>query len=206
MTHYFQTPDLDSSRPLTYEFTFAQRRLTVVSDAGVFSHGALDKATAHLLHYLDEHHDEIDASLPAGDLIDLGCGAGPLALALAVAFPRRKVWAIDVNARAVALTRENAKRNALENIQVALPDDGRIPEHVAMLWSNPPIRIGKTELHSLLLSWLGRMTSNGVAYLVVSKNLGGDSLQRWLRENTYDVERVASKSGFRIFRCSHGFA
>jgi 16S rRNA G1207 methylase RsmC len=66
------------------------------------------------------------------------------------------------------------------------------------IWSNPPIRIGKEPLHALLLTWLPRLAPGGRAVLVVGKNLGADSLQRWLGEQGYPTTRLASAKGFRV--------
>ena len=66
------------------------------------------------------------------------------------------------------------------------------------IWSNPPIRIGKAALHDLLRSWLPRLRPGGAARLVVARNLGADSLQRWLIDQGYACERAASAKGFRV--------
>jgi 16S rRNA (guanine1207-N2)-methyltransferase len=142
------------------------------------------------------------ADLPiasTGHLLDLGCGAGPIALTMARRSPAATVWAIDVNTRARELCARNAERNALDNIRVASPDD--VPPEVtfATIWSNPPIRIGKPALHELLEFWLARLDPSGGASLVVQKHLGADSLQRWLVELGYRCERVGSKAGYRLF-------
>jgi len=106
-----------------------------------------------------------------------------------------------VNARALELTAANAARNAV-TIHTAMPDD--VPDDVrfATIWSNPPIRIGKPQLQRLLLRWLSRLTDDGTAVLVVQKHLGADSLHRWLSEQGYEVDRIASKAGFRLLQVS----
>ena len=71
------------------------------------------------------------------------------------------------------------------------------------IWSNPPIRIGKEELHRLLLTWLPRLAPGGNAWLVVQKNLGSDSLQRWLAgelDDSFAVSRESTSKSFRILR------
>ena len=78
------------------------------------------------------------------------------------------------------------------------PDEADPDTRYDEIWSNPPIRIGKVPLHTLLLHWLERLQPNGVGRLVVAKNLGADTLQRWLGEQGYDVQRVASAKGFRV--------
>jgi 16S rRNA (guanine1207-N2)-methyltransferase len=69
-----------------------------------------------------------------------------------------------------------------------------------VIWSNPPIRIGKAALHELLSAWLGRLAPGGTAYLVVQRNLGSDSLQRWLTESGWAAERIAARGGYRVLR------
>src|SRR5262249_49028650 len=144
----------------------------MATDRGVFSHGHLDTGTSLLLR-------EAPAPGATGDLLDLGCGSGAIALTMALRSPRARVWAVDVNARALELTAANAARNGV-TVQAASPDE--VPEDVrfATIWSNPPIRIGKAQLQRLLRRWLSRLTDDGTAVLVVQKHLGADSLQRWL--------------------------
>jgi len=133
-----------------------------------------------------------------GDLLDLGCGYGPIAITLALRSPAARVWAIDVNERALALCKENARRAGSENVRAVLPD--QVPEHVhlASIYSNPPVRIGKAGLHELLTAWLDRLLPEGHAYLVVQRNLGADSLVRWLGERGHPVTRLRSRTGYRV--------
>jgi 16S rRNA G1207 methylase RsmC len=145
----------------------------------------------------------MDLSPDYGDLLDLGCGWGPIALNLAKLRPNTKVWAVDVNTRSVELTAKNAKDLGLSNITAVVP--GQVPENLVFsgIWSNPPIRIGKKELHELLLKWLPRLALGAEAYLVVQKNLGSDSLQKWLTEEltgNYEVSRYTSIKTYRVIK------
>jgi 16S rRNA G1207 methylase RsmC len=167
---------------------------TMNTDRGVFSHGHLDTGTSLLLR-------EAPAPSPNGDLLDLGCGSGAIALTMALRSPSARVWAVDVNARALELTAANATRNGVV-VQTAMPDDVRGDVRFETIWSNPPIRIGKPQLQRLLLRWLSRLTEDGTAVVVVQKHLGADSLQRWLGEQGYQAERIASKAGFRLLSVS----
>ena len=115
------------------------------------------------------------------------------------------MWAVDVNERARALTVANAAAyGASDRVRVsapeAVPDDLRFDE----IWSNPPIRIGKPALHALLSDWLARLADGGTAWLVVARNLGADSLARWLGETGYDVRRHASSKGYRVLAVQPG--
>ena len=191
VTHYFsEHPDV-SSDPVSVDVTLGDVAFSMVTDRGVFSHGHLDTGTSLLLRSAPPPPER-------GDLLDLGCGSGSIALAMALRSPQATVWAVDTNERARALTAANAERNGIGNLRVVAPD--AVPDHVvfAAIWSNPPIRIGKQALHELLLRWLQRLGPDGSALLVVQKHLGADSLQRWLIEHGHATRRVASRSGFRL--------
>lgn len=194
MAHYFDDQPSVASDATVVDVALPDVAFTMTTDRGVFSHGHLDTGTSLLLR-------SAPAPASSGDLLDLGCGSGAIALTMALRSPGARVWAVDVNARALELTAANAARNGLA-VRTELPDG--VPEDVrfATIWSNPPIRIGKAQLQTLLLRWLSRLTPDGAAVLVVQKHLGADSLQRWLGEQGFDVERIASKAGFRLLLVS----
>lgn len=187
---YFDQPSAES-QPAETTLHLPEGDLVLRTDRGVFSRGHVDAATRMLIA-------RAPAPPASGRFLDLGCGYGPIALALALRCPDAEVWAVDVNERACALTSHNASANGLANVRVAapagVPDDLRFD----LIWSNPPIRIGKSALHDLLLGWLGRLTPDGRAVLVVGKNLGADSLATWLTAQGFPVERLASSQGFRL--------
>ncbi|MER7275318.1 methyltransferase [Dactylosporangium sp. NPDC000244] len=190
--HYFSADPAVAHERHEVVFEALDQEFRLASASGVFSWSGLDRGTAVLLAEAPPPGPDTE-----GALLDLGCGYGPISIVLATAAPRTTVYAIDVNQRALDLVRENAGGR---RIVAALPDE--VPETVsfAQIWSNPPIRIGKAELHALLLRWLPRLTPDGVAWLVVAKNLGGDSLQRWLAEQGFTAERHATDKGFRVLR------
>jgi 16S rRNA (guanine1207-N2)-methyltransferase len=188
---YFEEDPRVASAPELVDVTLEDVAFTMETDRGVFSHGHLDTATSVLLR----------APLPlasAGNVLDLGCGAGPIALTMARRSPDATVWALDVNGRARELCIRNARRNNLSNIRVVRPEDVPGDLTFSTIWSNPPIRIGKSALHELLVAWLSRLTPDGDAALVVQKHLGADSLQRWLGGQGFLAERLASKAGSRL--------
>lgn len=169
------------------------REVDVWTAPGVFSAGRLDLGTQVLLRSVPDP--------PAtGDLLDLGCGWGPLAVTLALRSPDATVWAVDVNDRALDLVRRTAADLGLTRVVAARPED--VPPDVRFdaLWSNPPIRVGKSVLHPMLLTWLGRLAPDAAAHLVVQRNLGADSLQAWLAAQGHPVTRVASAKGFRVLQ------
>jgi 16S rRNA G1207 methylase RsmC len=167
--------------------------LALTSGSGVFAQGRLDIGTAVLFRETEPP--------AAGRILDLGCGYGVIGLAIATAVPGAQVTGLDVNERAVLLANENAAALGVADRYAATTPDG-VPAGATFdeLWSNPPIRIGKAALHELLLTWLPRLVPGGRAVMVVGKNLGADSLQRWLGEQGYPTERIASAKGFRILQ------
>ena len=196
--HYFSGTPAGPDERRTLQVRLAGRDVEVSTASGVFSGGHVDLGTRVLLR-------EAPAPPPEGDLLDLGCGWGPLALAMALHSPAATVWAVDVNERALLLTDENAQALGITNIRTALPDD--VPDDVrfAAIWSNPPIRIGKPALHALLERWLPRLVPGADAHLVVQRNLGADSLTAWMADRfaDLDVRKVGSAKGFRVIRASH---
>jgi 16S rRNA (guanine1207-N2)-methyltransferase len=189
--HYFSPSPSTPSRPATLRLDLPDVTLALQADRGVFSVGRVDPGTKVLLL-------EAPAPPAAGDLLDLGCGYGPIALTLAARAPGATVWAVDVNERALALTRANAEAAGLANVRVAAPDDVPPEVRFAAIWSNPPVRVGKAVLHDLLDRWLGRLAHDGRALLVVQKHLGADSLHRWLEQRGWTVDRRASRMAYRV--------
>ena len=197
--HYFAAEPLTPIERRLVVFNVRGHEHRLVAASGVFSAGRLDSGTGVLLR---------KAPLPqpgaAGPLLDLGCGYGPIAITIATA-ARVPVYAVDVNQRALALTRENAEAAGLADLVVATTPDEVPPDVLfAQIWSNPPIRIGKAELYALLDRWLPRLATGGIAWLVISHNLGGDTLHRRLVEQGWEVVRHASQKGFRVLRVARG--
>jgi len=181
-----------ASRPSEVDLLLPDVDLRLTTDRGVFSADRVDRGTRYLLL---EGPD-----LPTGpvDLLDLGCGYGPIACTLASRRPEARVWAVDVNERARDLCRANAAAAGLANVEVAAPDDVPVDLRLAAIWSNPPIRIGKPALHDLLTRWLDLLTHDGTAHFVVQRHLGADSLARWLNDRGWATERRGSRKGFRL--------
>jgi 16S rRNA (guanine1207-N2)-methyltransferase len=190
--YFAEQPDA-AHRPGSVHVLLPGLHLELETDSGTFSPGRLDPGTRLLL-------EEAPRPPAAGHLLDLGCGYGPMALVLAARSAAAQVWAIDVNQRALDLCARNAIRAGLPNVRCAPPDDPAVPGSFALIWSNPPIRIGKEPLHELLGHWLARLAPGAAAYLVVQRHLGSDSLQRWLAGSGWHADRVAARSGYRLLR------
>lgn len=189
--HYFSEQPTGPDQRRLVEITLDGQQVRLQTARGVFSGDRLDLGTAVLLK---------ETPAPQGrELLDLGCGYGPIALTMARRNRAARVWAVDVNARARELTAANAAALGLaERVVVAAPAELPATVELDELWSNPPIRIGKAALHELLLTWLPRLRAEGVARLVVARNLGADSLAAWLTDQGYRVTRTASSKGYRV--------
>ena len=198
--HYFTSQPASDAKLHPLPVRLAGRDLELVTAAGIFSPDRIDSGTQVLLA-------DVPDAPPSGELLDLGCGWGPIALTLALESPHATVWAVDVNERALDVVRRNASALGLANVNAVLPDD--VPASVAFraIWSNPPIRVGKAELHALLLRWLPRLDDDADAWLVVQRNLGSDSLQKWLEgqlDPRFDIRRASSSKGYRVLHLHAG--
>ncbi len=199
--HYFTAAPASPENLRTIEVNLAGRQLRLTTAGGVFSPDRLDVGTAVLLA-------NMPPVPPGGDLLDLGSGWGPISISMALASPHATVWAVDVNERALDLVRRNADSLALTNVNAVLPQD--VPDEVRFrtIRSNPPIRVGKDILHDMLEHWLPRLDERSDAWLVVQRNLGADSLQRWIRANFhpgFSVYRSATGKGYRVLKVrKHG--
>ena len=174
MSEQYFTPSPDAAmHERTHSFVIRGVDHRVTTASGVFSADRLDKGTQVLLDHVPDPPGQ-------GTFLDLGCGWGPIALALADAAPRAGVHVEESSALRSRLEREDAR--------------------IDLIWSNPPVRIGKEGLHALLSDWLGLLADDGEAWLVVNRNLGADSLVRWLADRSWAVSRTASSKGFRVLR------
>lgn len=201
--HYFSATPASPENLRRIRVRLAGREVEVTTAGGVFSPAHVDAGTAVLL-------SNTPPPPASGHFLDLGCGWGPIALSLALDAPHATVWAVDVNERALDLVRRNADALGLHNINAVGPDD--VPDDVRFrtIRSNPPIRVGKNELHGLLERWIPRLDERADAWLVVQRNLGSDSLQRWLAasfDGRFSVHRAATARGFRVLKVRrHGAA
>ncbi|MBX3104530.1 MAG: class I SAM-dependent methyltransferase [Cryobacterium sp.] len=194
--HYFSSTPTSALqlRPLSVQLRGSD--YTLVTASGVFSPDKIDTGTAVLLA-------NMPPCPPGGNLLDLGCGWGPIALTMALDSPRAKIWAVDVNQRALDLVRLNAAEMGITNIEACTPDEVPSDLEFMTIRSNPPIRVGKNELHSMLRLWLPKLCSSSEAWLVVQRNLGSDSLQRWLAAELpedFNVMRAVTNKGYRLLR------
>lgn len=194
--HYFtETPGGDFKHR-EISVTLAGLKVKVKTAGSVFSPEHVDQGTQVLL-------DHLDLAIPSGTFLDLGCGWGPIALSLALHSPKATVYAVDVNERSLELTKINAEALDVGSLKISKPE--QVPDDVQFdqIWSNPPIRVGKAVLHEMLQLWIPRLAPGGSAFLVVQKNLGSDSLQKWLEAEFsvgFEVSRLTSVKTFRILK------
>src|SRR6478672_1160739 len=176
--HYFTAEPATPEERRTIEVTLEGRRFTLSTARGVYSPDRLDPGTAVLLAGAPDPS-------PTGDLLDIGCGWGPIAITLALRSPAARVWGVDVNRRSLDLARTNAAVAGVENATFCEPDEVPADLRFATIWSNPPIHVGKAALHALL---------------VVQKHLGSDSLQKWVNAQDWGLTctRLSSAKAFRI--------
>lgn len=194
--HYFSASPSSPSESKRLSVTLGGQAAEVLVAGGVFSGSGVDRGTAVLLKHLPDP--------PAtGDLLDIGCGWGTISLDAALRSRDLRVWGVDVNERALALTRQNADLLGLNNVTACFADQVPADLSFAEIRSNPPIRVGKRVLHELMLTWLPRLSVGGSAFLVVAKKLGAESFERWLAESFTDgfqVSRFARDKGFHVIR------
>lgn len=196
--HYFSAVPAGDARRSIVDVHLAGQDLRIETAGGIFSPDGLDRGTRVLL-------EQVPRPPSTGAFLDIGSGWGPIALTMGLLAPDAHITAVEVNERAAHLTTANATRLGLDNIQVQHPDEISQAARFDLIWSNPPIRIGKQALHDLLTRWLPTLNSGGDAWLVVAKKLGADSLLRWIATmlgtqfpGEFQVQRVATDKGFRI--------
>ncbi len=198
--HYFSVDPTSARRTTTHSLNLLGYDVTVTTASGTFSPKGLDPGTAVLLKYAP-------TPPPSGTFLDIGTGWGPLALALALNSPDSSVWGVEVNERARALALDNAGELGITNVSIVDPADVPAGLSFDLIWSNPPIRVGKEALHQILTTWLPRLTPAGEAFLVVAKKLGADSLMDWINSDALPGltgTRIETAKGYRVIRVVRG--
>ena len=188
---YFAKRPSAESRPVDTEFTYRGHTLCLTTDSGVFSRGEVDEGSALLLD-----------SLPAlaGRVLDLGCGAGVIGVSVGKAYPVELVQS-DVNERALALTRENLKRNGVAGTVVESDGFAALEGLFDTILTNPPIRAGKAVIYRLFAEARDHLKDGGALYLVIRKQQGAESAKKYLETLFTSVEMIERKKGFWVLRC-----
>lgn len=196
---YFDKDPNVESKPVSFTKSICGYEFEFKTDRGVFSKGALDKATEVLLKEFDENYLRVPKNI-----VDVGCGYGPIITFVAKKFQDATVLAVDINERARTLCAHNYGHNIGDGrLKVVSPSGVDTAQKYDLIISNPPIRIGKKALYELLKFWSEALGDDGEMWLVMAKHLGADSCAKFLETQcNLKVTRVASKKGFRILKCT----
>jgi len=192
--HYFSESPKSTHSTNFHEVALRSHTVTVTTASGTFSPGGVDRGTQVLLKYAPPPP-------PQGNFLDIGCGWGPLSLALALESPQAQVIGIEVNERARMSATENYENLGISNLTICHPDEVPPQSRFDLIWSNPPIRVGKVALYEIVTRWLNTLTAQGEAWFVIAKKLGGDSLHDWINQGKagdFQATRVETSKGFRV--------
>lgn len=193
--HYYESNPTVAHNRHIHEAELRGYTLSFVTDSGVFGKKGVDFGSRLLIESIAEDVGE--------RLLDVGCGYGPIGLSLAKQFPKTAVWMIDINERAVALAKENAVRNHIENVHVQQSDVFStigIEERFSTIVTNPPIRAGKAVVHAIFEEARKRIRPGGSLWIVIQKKQGAPSALEKLELLFDSVEEVDKDKGFRIYR------
>lgn len=191
--HYYTRNPTSQSRPADITYQYRGVSLSFQTDAGVFSRGEMDTGTDLLLKSLPEDM--------RGDILDLGCGWGGIGISVARKWPETRVTMADINTRALALSRENAKRNRAD--VVCTESDGMaslMDRQFDTVITNPPIRAGKQVIYRMFADCASCLRPGGSLYLVIRKQQGAESCIRYLETIFTEVEKIARSGGFWVLR------
>lgn len=194
MGHYFiNDPNLKSNKK-QIKYTFLGKEIILNSDNGVFSKDRIDFGTNVLLNSLEDLSN-------IKSVLDVGCGVGIIGISLAKKYDNLAVHMIDVNEKAISLTKENIAINKVKNCQAYLSNVySDVNEKFDMIISNPPIRAGKDVVHGIAIGAKEKLNNSGFFYAVVQKKQGADSFKKKLQEIYNNVEIVNKDSGYIIFK------
>ena len=197
MSHYFENDETLESSPRNVYYVFKDVHFTLESDAGVFSKNKLDKGSELLIETL----------LPldlGSNLLDLGCGIGPIGLTLAYFHPGLNVTCSDVNMRALGLCKRNAATLKLGQRVTVLHSDiyTEIEGKFDSIVSNPPIRAGKRVTYEIYRGALSHLVDGGSLYVVIRKQQGAMSVKTYLEELFGNVAVLAREKGYYILKAS----
>ncbi|MDN4606540.1 class I SAM-dependent methyltransferase [Sporosarcina highlanderae] len=193
--HYYSKNPSVKSDPREWHATIRDQRLRFKTDAGVFSKGEVDFGSRLLAESFIMPEIE-------GDLLDVGCGYGPIGLSIAVSFPDRNIQMVDVNERAMSLAKENAGLNNIENVEI-YPSDALSAvesEGFAAILTNPPIRAGKETVFKIYDGAYLKLAAKGELWVVIQKKQGAPSTMAHLTELFGNVEIVEKKKGYFILK------
>ncbi|MEQ2528948.1 class I SAM-dependent methyltransferase [Robertmurraya yapensis] len=192
--HYYSRDQKVESNPTYWDFTLRNHKLKFKTDNGVFSKREVDFGSRLLVESFELPEVE-------GDLLDVGCGYGPIGLSIAKD-TGRNIHMVDVNERALSLAKENATLNNIVNVSIYESnclDQVKHKEFAAIL-TNPPIRAGKKVVHQIFEQSFSYLKDQGELWVVIQKKQGAPSAIEKMTELFGDVETVEKKKGYFILR------
>ena len=194
--YYSKKPTIDSA-PQTWNVQLLGESFTFTSDKGVFSKGGVDFGSRLLIEHFKEPKTK-------GDILDLGCGYGPIGIALASAHKNRHVILSDVNERALHLATQNKDINHIDNISVVNSDGlSDMMDHTfAAIVTNPPVRAGKKLIYTMFRDSWKVLKEQGQLWAVIQKKQGAPSAKAELQHVFGDVIIVARSKGYYILRAT----
>ncbi|MGM0214562.1 class I SAM-dependent methyltransferase [Enterococcus sp. AZ109] len=197
MTNHYYSENPETAHDLEkWSFELLGKNFQFVTDSGVFSRQTVDYGSRVLIEQFD------NSQLPEGAILDVGCGYGPIGLALAYG-TGRQVEMIDVNNRAVSLAQENAQRNQLAEQtdihQSNIYEDLHQTSYAAIV-TNPPIRAGKKVVHQILADAAPLLKTGGTLTVVIQKKQGAPSAESKMEEVFGNAEIVSKDKGYYILR------
>lgn len=202
MNHYYdENPEVESDE-LLFTYSYDNHDLELITDSGVFSKGKIDfgsdlLVTAFLKAYPPG---------PTKKIIDVGCGYGPIGLMIAKVSPHHEVTMVDINQRALSLSRKNKKRNRIDNAEI-IESNGlsQVEDNTYdFVLTNPPIRAGKQVVHSILEDAFNKLKQGGALYVVIQKKQGMPSAKKKMQETFDNVEVLEKSKGYYILRSVKG--
>ncbi|WP_349409116.1 class I SAM-dependent methyltransferase [Pseudalkalibacillus sp. SCS-8] len=193
--HYYSSKPTSERDVRDWSFTLKGRSFRFYSDAGVFSKDEVDFGSRLLIEAFRKPAVE-------GPILDMGCGYGPIGISVAAAFPESKVTMVDVNERAVELSKKNAERNKIDNVEIY---QSNLFEEVkergfSAILTNPPIRAGKSVVHTIFEKAYEHLKPEGELWIVIQKKQGAPSAMEKLQSIFQEVELVERKKGYHIIR------
>lgn len=192
---YFSQKPQSQSSPKTWRYRLRGTEYTFTSDYGVFSKNEIDYGSRVLIdHYIEP--------LIYGDVLDLGCGYGPIGITIANTYPDRQVVLADVNERAIHLVRKNTRENNLENTKCLVSDRfSNLTDYTfASIVTNPPIRAGKQVVHAMIEDSKPALVKNGELWVVIQKKQGAPSAKSKIMDVFGNVEVVARDKGYFLLK------
>lgn len=192
--HYYSKNPQTKSKPQEWSYTLRGEKIQFQTDSGVFSKNEVDFGSRLLIEAFQE-------SATAGPILDVGCGYGPIGIAIAKSFPQQEVHMVDVNARALDLARKNAEKNNVQNVSVYESDglESVSIDNFSAILTNPPIRAGKETVFRFYEEAYDKLADGGSLWVVIQKKQGAPSTQEKLEQLFGDFQVADKKKGYFIF-------